>query len=42
MQLSLNIVCFSKMIPFSKVVEALKDPMSQFLKGMGFNSKGMQ
>ena len=27
MQLSRNIVCFSKMIPFSKVVKTLKDAM---------------
>ena len=48
MQLSLNIVCFSKTIPFGKVVRTLKDPMIEtcfgllYLKGMSLNSKGIQ
>ena len=34
MQLSLKMVCFSKMIPFSKVVKTLKDPMIEPIFGL--------
>ena len=34
MQLSLKIVCFSKMIPFSKVVKTLKDPIIEPIFGL--------